>query len=132
MMNITINSKKGTIEITKKFEKLASRFGSDEYKALQEARRDNPKYKVVIKTTSAKKKESYKGLTYTYMETYIKAHDDEDKSIMSMYEDLRAISVEAQEALAESASYHEVKEWFLHQFPAIAKFHEKREAILSY
>ena len=132
MMNITINSKKGTIEITKKFEKLASRFGSEEYKALQEARRDNPNYKVVIKTSSAKKKESYKGLTYAYMEMYIKAHDDENNSIMAVYEDLRAISVEAQEALAESASYHEVKEWFLHQFPAIAKFHEKREAILSY
>jgi len=132
MMNITINSKKETIEITKKFEKFASRYGSDEYKALQEARKDYPRYKVVIKTTATKKKETYKGLTYSYMETYIKAHDDENKSIMAMYEDLRAISVEAQEALAESASYHEVKEWFLHQFPAIASFHEKREAMLAF
>ena len=53
-------------------------------------------------------------------------------TIMAMYEDLRAISAEAQEALAESASYHEVKEWFLHQFPAIASFHKKREKMLAF
>ena len=40
MTNLTINNKARTIKMTKKFEKAASRFGSDEYKALQEARRD--------------------------------------------------------------------------------------------
>ena len=32
MTNLTINNKARTIEMTKKFEKAASRFGSDEYK----------------------------------------------------------------------------------------------------
>lgn len=40
MTNLTINNKARTIEMTKKFEKAASRFGSDEYKMLQEARKD--------------------------------------------------------------------------------------------
>lgn len=77
MTNLTINNKARTIEMTKKFEKAASRFGSDEYKALQEARKDYPTYKVVVKTSTTKSKESFKGLTYDYMEKYIDAHDKE-------------------------------------------------------
>lgn len=77
MTNLTINNKAHTIEMTKKFEKAASRFGSDEYKALQEARKDYPTYKVVVKTSTTKSKESFKGLTYDYMEKYIDAHDKE-------------------------------------------------------
>ena len=66
MTNLTINNKARTIEMTKKFEKAASRFGSDEYKALQEARKDYPTYKVIVKASTAKSKESFKGLTYEY------------------------------------------------------------------
>ena len=50
---------------------------------------------------------------------------------MAEFEMLRATSDEAKEVLAESASYKEIKEWFLKKFPAIAKFHEKREAALA-
>ena len=78
----------------------------------------------------AKKKESYKGLTYEYMEKYIKAHD-EDGSIMAEYEMLRGISEEAEEAFAQSLSYMEMKDWFLHTYPAIADFHKKREEIMK-
>ena len=60
-----------TIEMTKKFAKAAEKFGSDEYKSLQEAKRDNPSFKVVIisrKTTE--KKDTFKGLTYEYFSMY--------------------------------------------------------------
>ena len=62
---MTINMKKNAIEMTKKFAKAAAKFGSPEYKQLQEARRDNPTFSVVTvtrKTTT--KKNTYKGLTY--------------------------------------------------------------------
>ena len=39
---MTINYSSRTIQLTKKFAKAAEKFGSDEYKNLQEARRDNP------------------------------------------------------------------------------------------
>lgn len=124
--------KKNAIEMTKKFAKAAAKFGSPEYKQLQEARRDNPGFKVVtITRKSTAKKESYKGLTYGYMETYIQKHDDEEKSIMAEYMMLRSLSEEAEEALAESFTYQEMKEWFLKKFPAIAEFHKKREALLA-
>ena len=127
-----INQKTRTIEMSKKFAKSASKYGTEEYNNLQSARRDYPAFKVVtVSRQVTNKKESYKGLTYDYMEKYIMAHDDEEKSIMAEYRDLRGLSDEAMEALAEPFSYHEMKTWFLKQYPAIAKFHEKREAALA-
>ena len=73
-----INFHSQVIEMTAKFAKAAAKFGSDEYKQLQEARRDYPNFKVATVTRKATtQKETYKGLTYSYMESYIKAHDDE-------------------------------------------------------
>ena len=130
MMNITINAKNNTIVITKAFAKKASKFKSDEYNALQEARKDYPTFKVEVRT-APKKKDSFKGLTYTYMEKYIAKHDDAEKTIMAEYEMLRGLSAEAEELMAEPLSYGEMKEWFLNKFPEIKAFHEKRAAILA-
>lgn len=127
-----INHKNQTIEMSKKFAKAASVFGSREYKQLQEARRDYPDFRVVTvsrKTTG--KKETFKGLTYEYMEMYIQKHDDDTKSIMSEYLMLRGKTDEAEEALAESCTYLEMREWFLKKFPAIAQFHEVRAKLLA-
>lgn len=127
-----INAEARTIEMSKKFAMSARKYGTDEYKDLQNARRDYPGFKVVTVTRQAPtKKESYKGLTYEYMEKYIKAHDDENQSIMAKYLDLRGLSDDAKEALAEPLSYYEMKCWFLKTFPAIAEFHKKREAALA-
>ena len=128
---MTINEMKKTIEMTKKFAAAAKRFGSDEYKQLQEARRDYPNYRVITKTTRGKKGDGFKGLTYAYMENYIKGHDDEDGSKMAEFNDLRATSDEAKAFGAEAMSYGEIKAWFLQQYPAFAEFQKKREALLS-
>ena len=129
---MTINMKKNAIEMTKKFAKAAAKFGSPEYKQLQEARRDNPTFSVVTvtrKTTT--KKNTYKGLTYEYMEMYIQKHDDDDQSIMAEYLMLRGMTDEAEEALAESFTYLEMKDWFLAKYPAIKNFHEARAKLLE-
>ena len=127
-----INFGMKVIEMSKKFAKAAAKFGSDEYKLLQEARRDYPDFKTVTVTHKASVgQDIYKGLTYAYMEKYIKAHDDEEKSIMAEYKMLRGLSDEAQDALAESCSYIDVKTWFLKKFPAIAEFHKKRAELLG-
>lgn len=132
MTNITINAKKNAIEITKKFARAASKFGSDEYKALQEVRRDYPNFTVVVVSSkSGSKKNSYKGLTYDYMKKYIASHDDEKNSIMNEFLDLRGKSEEAKEACAESLTYLEIRDWFLDKFPAIRKFHEERAKLLE-
>lgn len=127
-----INNAARTIEMTKKFTKAAAKFGTDEYNALQAARKDYPTYKVVtVARKASSQKVSYKGLTYEYMEKYIAAHDDENTTIMAEYEMLRGKSDEAMELQAESFSYLEMKDWFMKKFPEIAAFHKKREAALA-
>lgn len=133
MNNLNVNMKNRTIEMTKKFAAASSKFGTEEYKTLQEVRRDYPSYKVVTITRKASRSDSsaFKGLTYEYMEKYIAGHDDEEKTIMLEYMMLRGESEEAEDAFAESASYQEIKDWFLDTFPAIAEFHKKREKMIE-
>lgn len=127
-----INEKKCAIEMSKKEAKAAAKFGSDEYKDLQTARKDYPNFKVVTVTRkSTAKKNPFKGLTYEYMKMYIEKHDDDDKSIMAEYKMLRGLTDEAEEVLAESFTYLEMKDWFLKKFPAIASFHEARAKLLE-
>ncbi len=121
---IIINSKKNALEITKTFEKAASRFGSDAYNQLRQARKDYPNFSVVVikhKTASV----SFKGLTYEYMEKYISTHDNEEGAIMAEYKNLRGTSEEAVAACADTLSYGEIKAWFLNQYPAIKDFHKR-------
>lgn len=126
-----INEKKMAIEMTKKFAAAAHKFGTQEYKDLQEVRKDYPSYKEVIVTRKTSvKKDNFKGVTYEYMEKYISSHD-EDGKIMAEYQDLRGLSERAKEALAEPCSYLEMRAWFLKTYPAIAKFHEDREKLLA-
>jgi len=130
MTSIAINEKKHTIELTKKDYDKACRFGTQEYYDLQEVRKAYPNYKVV-KVTHKASKSAYKGLTYSYMEKYIKAHDDEKQSIMAEYLTMRGETDEADEALATSANYQQMKNWFLEKFPAVAAFHDKRAELIE-
>lgn len=69
---LTINTAANTIEMTKEFARKARYFGTDEYKLLQDARKDYPTFSVATRKTVSK--ESYKGLTINYMYNYIKKH----------------------------------------------------------
>ena len=128
-MNANLMSKK--IEMSKTEAKAAGKINSEKFNELNTLRTMYPTFEIEIKASAAKKKSDYKGLTYGYMAKYIASHDDDEQSIMAEFEMLRGTSAEAQEALADSASYKEIKEWFLKKFPAIAEFHKKREDALS-
>ncbi len=108
----------------------ASKFGSPEYNELKEARLDYPTFKVVTVVKKAARPK-FKGLTYEYMEKYISKHDDEAQTIMSEYMVLRAQTEEAEEALAVSASYSDIKNWFFEKYPAVAQFHKTRAQMLA-
>ena len=127
MTNITISNATRTLVLSKKFAKAAAKYGSDEYKMLQDARRDYPDYEVVEATKAKSSKDPYKKLDFEFMEKYIKAHDDEEKTIMKQYLDLRAMSKEAIANGAASKSLPEVRSWFLNKYPQIKEYHEKRE-----
>ncbi len=124
-MNITINSKKNAIEVTKSFYDAASIYGSKEYKTLQTAKKENPDYRVVTKKHRIASTNSVPNLSYEDMENYIIAHDD-DGSIMKEFLDLRGLSDEAAELGVKSERYAEILTWFKAKFPAYAAFIEKR------
>lgn len=121
---MTINMRKNTIEMSKKFAAAAKRFGTEEYKQLQEARRDYPDFKVVTATRkSTAKKESYKGLTYEYMEKYIRYIEGENASeVLKEFAEQRLMSA----CHSQANRYLAVKDWFLKKYPEIVAFHEKR------
>ena len=130
--NITISARTHSLVLTKSFAAKATIFGSDEYKMLQEARRDYPGYKVTVgKSKTKEAKNVYAGLDYDYMEKYIEAHDNEEKTIMAEYQMLRGESEEAKAIHARSASFLEIRAWFLKKYPAIEEFYTKRAALLA-
>ncbi len=132
MKTITISYTTNTIDITKKFAEAAGKFGSKEYRELQEVRRDNPGFTINVVTDKKKAPmNNYKGLNFDYMESYIEAHDTEEKTIMAEYRDLRGESKEAKAIGAKSASIFEIREWFFRQFPEIKEFYKKRENMLK-
>ena len=126
---ITLNRKNNTIEVTKKFYEAASKYNSEEELLLREAQKNNPGFKVVVATR--KTKSTYKGLDYEFMTTYIKAHDDAEKSKMATFLEMRALTAEAIMMDAVPADYLTVKEWFLREFPEIEAFHDKRKQMLA-
>jgi hypothetical protein len=132
MKNITISYTNNTIDITKKFAEAAGKIGSKEYRELQEVRRDNPGFTInVVADKKKAPKNNYAGLDFNYMKSYIEKHDDEEKSIMAEYLELRGESEDAKAIGAKSASIFEIREWFLRQYPAIKDFYEKREKLLK-
>ena len=129
---MTINFVSQTIEMTKIEAKAAGKFGSEVYKELTSIKKEFPTYAVqVVARATAKKSNDFKGLTYSYMETYIKKHDDENETIMAEYKMLRGQTAEAEEVLATSFSYQEMKKWFLGKFKEIEEFHQARQNVLA-
>lgn len=128
-ISITLNRQNRTIEVTKKFYEAASKYNSEEEILLRGAQQNNPGYKVEV--ISRKTKSTYKGLDYDFMTTYIKKHDDAEKSKMATFLEMRALTAEAIAMDASPADYLTVKEWFLNEFPEIEAFHDKRKQMLA-
>ena len=136
MTNIIINDKNRTIEISKKFANEAKKFGTEEYRMLQEARKDYPRYKVTVKA-AAKRADSFKGLNQDYMLGYIKTHDKKDEQgnvidNLSVFYSLTGRDAEGEKKVfSEVATYGELKKWFLEQYPEVAMKRENIDKILG-
>ena len=134
MTTIQINHKKNTIEMTKKFYNESCKFGTEEYKMLQEARRDYPGYTPVVaknKKSGNDTLDAFKGLDFEYMELYIMKHDDDAQSILAEFKMMRAEDDASKAVGAKSESYLTILEWFLDKYPAVREFHEKRGKIVE-
>ena len=121
MKAIEVFSAEHKIVMSSAFEKKARRFGSPEYKMLQEARRDNPGYVEEIhqfKTNT--KQDRYKGLTYDYMRWYITTVESKEDApaVLAGLEYLINIS----KSHSKCKRYSTVKSWFLKRYPDVEIF----------
>ena len=122
---MTINATARTISLTKKEMTAARHVGTPEYKELQTARRDYPGFAVTTITRKVNTlRETYKGLTYAYMEKYIKTHDDAEETIWAEYMMYRGTPIDPADELPVPYTYNQMKVWFLGKYEAIAKFYE--------
>ncbi len=125
---MTINFEARTIEMTKAEAKEAGKYNSDKYNELVDIRSKFPTFRIVTKS-AAKKRDTYKGLTYNYMEKYIAEHTKEDDVRRAEFDKLRGYADGKKNILAETASYGEVKVWFLMAFPEIEEYNNKVEEL---
>ena len=116
-----VDFQKKSIIMDRTFAKNCTDTRSEEYAHLQNVRHDYPTFTVT--TRSCKKnpeKESYKGLTYEYMEHYILTHESKDTvlEVLDEYNELRLIA----ECHSTSRRYPVIKRWFLAKYPEIVEF----------
>ena len=119
--SLKVNFLTGEIVMDRTFARLCANTNSIEYTHLQEVRRDYPEYKVVTRTIKRNpNKETYKGLTYEYMQDYILRHESEDTAleVIKEFNELRTIS----KCHKRGMRYPTIKRWFLNKYPEIAEF----------
>ena len=104
-----INNK---IIVTKKFLNAAGVLNSPEYKILQQARMENPGFTVVLREIrKAEKKNTYRNLSFTNMEMYIRETCGEGSQEMKDFTRVKEL------AKIQAGPYAYVKTWFLKHFP---------------
>ena len=129
--NLKINAKNRTIEMSNTFAKAASIFGSDEYKDLQEVRRDYPYYRVVTVKQKGAGKADFTNLSYDFMDKYLKDHATSDE-VKAEYLVLRGLDVNWQKDKNGMAADHStIKDWFLNTFPEFEQSRANRLALLE-
>ena len=116
------------IILTKSEARNAGKPNSTEYADLMNLRRDFPNYPIKIATAS-KKNNRIKGLDYDYMEKYIKNHKSE--LLAEFYELCGKDENGKKKELAASATYGEVKMWFLTNFPEFETMGDKVNEIVE-
>ena len=117
------------IVMTKTEAKAAGKPDTTEYNTLLDLMKNFPGFQMEIVKSTAKKVDRFKGLNYDYMENYIKSHNSE---LLEIFYELRGLDEDGKKvSMAASATYGEVKMWFLTQFPEIEKMGENVDKIID-
>ena len=127
-MNAIINKK--VIEMTKAEAKAAGIYGTVEFEELEKLRAAFPNFRITTKTS--KSKDNMRGLDAPYMEKYIKAHDDEEQTILKEFYSLRGLDENGKKKqFAQAVPYGILKQWFLTYFPEVANMNDTIDKILA-
>ena len=131
MNAITINAKSRTIDLSNTFAKAASIFGSEEYRQLQEARRDYPSYRVVTVKQKGTGKTEFAKLSFKFMDEYVQKHASDD-TLKTEYRSLRGLDENWQkDENGLAADFQIIKDWFLNAFPEFDRLYNERKALLE-
>ena len=118
------------IEMTKTEAKKAGIIGTAEFEQLKELQNAYPTFRIEVK--ASKSKSSMKGLTIPYMKKYIEAHDDAEKTNMTIFNTLRGLDENGKKKqFAQAVPYGILKQWFLTYFPEVADMNNTIDEILK-
>ena len=118
---LKLNHEKRTIIMDRTFAKFAANTMSTEYAHLQAVRHDYPEYQVVLRKIKRNyTKECYRGLTYEYMEDYIKTHGSKEEVATNLaeFKEKKLISL----CHSTSRRYPVIKSWFFAKYPEVMEF----------
>ena len=127
---MTINYAKKAIELNSAEYKKAQKYGSDMYKELCTARRDNPGFKVV-EVKAKKSKNDFSDLNMKTIKAYVEKHGTDEQKEHFAFISKRQITEDGE--YVEAQSFFEIKKWFLNEFPELKQareeYREKVQAI---
>ena len=118
---LKINWNDHMLIMDKAFAREATIAGTPEYNQLQACRRDYPEFTVITRhIKKSENKKTYKGLTYGYMEYYIKTHEPEEtrSQVLNELDEMHTIAA----CHSRGYRYPVIKRWFLKKYPQIAEF----------
>ena len=109
----------GEIILSSAFAKKAKVPGTQEYRRLQEVRRDYPGFTQTIRQFKTNNEQDrYRGLTYKFMRDYISSHEEDPNAVLDELEEMIGIS----KCHSISKRYPTIKRWFLDRYPAVKQF----------
>ena len=123
---IKFDHSKTTIIINRIFSIKATKYGTEEYAKLNQARADYPNYKIAIREAIKKNpsKEAFKGLDYTFMERYMTIKKV-SLEVWNKYRHTRLMTE------CHSRRFPIVKQWFLDTFPEVRDWGKVQEEVYA-
>ena len=123
---IKFNHADGKIIINRIFSVKANTFGTEEYRKLNEARKDYPSYSVEVRAPIKKNssKEAFKGLDYNFMERYMTIKKV-SLEVWNKYRHTRLMTE------CHSRRFPIVKQWFLDTFPEVRDWGKVQEEVYA-
>lgn len=113
---MTINETKKEIIVSKAEYKKAMKVGTEEFRALLEAKRICPNAKVVVK--KSKNKENYKNLTKKFMLDYIQSKDNNSlETFTKLFESIGTTYFDDNESEYKKITFFYVRNEFLNTYP---------------
>lgn len=120
--NLILDHKHNRILMSRDFARRYINTEGEEFKHFQTVRMAYPTYTVEVGVIKKNEnKESYKGLTYLYMERYIFAHGT--KEDMEEYRNMQFLSE------CHRVKYPAIKKWFLEKYPDVVRYGASEDLI---